>query len=72
MREVIKCSTCEYCKGNDIDFTCEHPNKEYIHKFCKANNIHEKKYICYKDIVTGGMEIKTAPRWCPRKEKTDE
>lgn len=74
-KQVIKCSECEHCKeftqvGNTrSEFTCEHPDKEYIREYYRQHKINKLVgFIGFGKRWSSKPPIKSSPRWCPRKK----
>ncbi|HIW80276.1 MAG TPA: hypothetical protein H9742_01925 [Candidatus Acetatifactor stercoripullorum] len=74
MTDKIRCADCEYCKefrktGNiRSDFTCEHPDKEYIRKYFKEHKIQKMEgFLGFGTRYSREVPIKTSPAWCPKK-----
>lgn len=72
--KIIKCSECEHCKefrpvGNTrSEFTCEHPNREYIREYYKQHKITRAEgFIGFGIRWQHQVPIKSSPKWCPRK-----
>ena len=73
--KVIKCSECEYCResrpiGNTrSNFTCEHPDNEYIRKYYREHRLTKAEgFIGFGMRYSEEVPIKTSPAWCPRKK----
>jgi hypothetical protein len=73
-KQIIKCSECEHCKefrpvGNTrSNFTCEHPNREYIREYYKQHKITRMEgFIGFGERRSDKVPVKSSPRWCPRK-----
>lgn len=69
-----KCSECEFCKsiskiGNKRNSCyCEHPNQDYIKDYYNKNNKHSfPGFINFSKPFETKPNIKTSPKWCPRK-----
>ena len=74
-KQVIKCSECEHCKeftpvGNTrSEFTCEHPDKEYIREYYRQHKIYKLQgFIGFGERWSSKPPVKSSPRWCPRKK----
>lgn len=74
MADKIKCANCEYCKefrpvGNTrSNFTCEHPDHEYIRNYYREHKIHKMDgFIGFGAKYSEEVPIKTSPAWCPKK-----
>lgn len=74
-KQSVKCSECDYCSGfrplrnTRTEFTCIHPDQDYI-----KNYFHEKRiqkmpgFIGFGARYSDAVPIKTAPAWCPEKK----
>lgn len=71
-----KCSTCDYCERSEVKKTgkyayhCKHSDQKYIEWYFRRRHIkkaQELNFICYS--VDGGLPMRTAPRWCPKKDE---
>ena len=74
-KKIIRCSECEHCKefrkiGNTrSDFTCEHPDGEYITKYYQEHRITKMPgFIGFGRPFREEVPIKTSPAWCPKKK----
>jgi len=74
-KQIIKCSECEHCKefrpvGNTrSEFTCEHPNREYIREYYKQHKITKMEgFIGFGERWQHKAPVKSSPKWCPRKK----
>lgn len=74
-KQIIKCSECEHCKefrpvGNTrSEFTCEHPNREYIREYYKQHKITKMEgFIGFGEKWSDKVPVKSSPKWCPRKQ----
>lgn len=76
--QTIKCSECEYCSGlrpvrnTRTEFTCTHPDQDYIKDYFNKKRINKMlAFIGFSARHSDAVPIKTAPAWCP-KEKNSE
>lgn len=74
MADKIRCADCEHCRefrpvGNTrSNFTCEHPDREYIRNYYKEHNIYKMEgFIGFGAKYSEKVPIKTSPAWCPKK-----
>lgn len=72
----IKCSECGHCNelrpvGNTrSEFTCKHPDGEYIREYFEKHKIQKMpRFIGFGARHSHEVPIKTAPAWCPRKKE---
>lgn len=79
MADTIKCSNCGHCKefrpvGNTrSEFTCEHPDYDYITEYFRKHNIHKMpRFIGFGARYSTEVPIKTAPAWCPKKKPKED
>ena len=71
------CKNCEYCKNTGSgrnatrgSFFCEHPDKNYISEYFKTHRIYRMfAFIDFSKPYRDEPEIKTSPRWCPKKKQ---
>lgn len=71
-KEAIRCSECEHCKefiswrNKRSEFSCEHPDQEYIGRYFKEHNIRKAEgFLNFGK--PGEVPLKTSPAWCPKK-----
>lgn len=74
MADKIRCADCEYCRefrpvGNTrSNFTCKHPDHEYIRNYYKEHKIYKMEgFIGFGAKYSEKVPIKTSPAWCPKK-----
>ena len=74
VKKVFKCSECEHCRefkrvGNArSEFTCEHPDGDYIHKYFVTHRIQKmERFLDYGKRYSHEVPLKISPAWCPKK-----
>lgn len=74
-KSEIKCSECEYCsksrypRNTRSEFTCKHPDSEYIWKYYREHNIRKMEgFLGFGKPYNDEIPVKTSPGWCPRKK----
>lgn len=79
MADKIKCAECEHCKGfrkmsnTRADFSCEHPNKNYIMDYFKDHNIKKMPgFLGFGKPYSSEVPVKTSPAWCPKKQEVSD
>lgn len=74
-KQTIKCSECQHCNhfrpwnNTRTEFTCEHPDREYIRLYFAKNRITKMPgFIGFGKAHSNIVPIKSSPAWCPKKK----
>ena len=75
----VRCAECEYCKefrrvGNcRSEFTCTHPDYDYILNYFRKHNIRKMQgFLGFGNRWTNDVPLKTSPAWCPKRRNKIE